>query len=89
MYLIIATAISFYLYGISSYKGNFDNITKETNEYKIRVIGSNISLDEIPTLDIDPVSVIKELIKLSKPNDNEKIIFVWPEGILQKFHRRN
>ena len=80
--LIIATAISFYLYGIS-YKGNFDNITKETNEYKIRVIGSNISLDRF-YLDIDPVSVIKELIKLSKPNDNEKIIFVWPEGILPK-----
>ena len=47
------------MYGIS-YKGNFDNITKETNEYKIRVIGSNISLDRF-YLDIDPVSVIKEL----------------------------
>ena len=28
--------------------------------------------------------MIKELIYLSKPNIDEKIIFVWPEGILPK-----
>ena len=31
---------------------------------------------------IDSVSVIEDLIKLSNPNISEKIIFVWPEGIL-------
>ena len=31
---------------------------------------------------IDPITAIEDLIKLSKPDKNEKIIFVWPEGIL-------
>jgi apolipoprotein N-acyltransferase len=33
-------------------------------------------------VNIDPVLVIQDLIKISNPNLNEKIIFVWPEGIL-------
>ena len=50
---------------------------------KIRVIGSNISLDRFYK-DIDPMSVIEELIEVSNPKNNEKIIYVWPEGILPK-----
>ena len=80
--LILIIASSFYIYGIS-YKKNFNNIAKEISDFKIRVIGSNISLNRF-YIDIDPASVIRELINLSEPNYDEKIIFVWPEGILPK-----
>ena len=70
----------FYLHGFS-YKEKFNISNKITYDYKIRIIGSNIDLDRF-YLNIDPVLVIKELIDLSEPNKNEKIIFVWPEGIL-------
>ena len=70
----------FFLYGLT-YKKTFlasDNIIYD---YKIRVIGTNISLDRFYK-NIDPVSAIKDLISISDPNINEKTIFVWPEGIL-------
>ena len=80
--LTLTVALSFYVYGVL-YKAKFDKISTKTNEFKIRIIGSNISLDRF-YLDVDPVSVINELIDLSNPNDNEKMIFIWPEGILPK-----
>ena len=80
--LTLTIALSFYVYGVL-YKAKFDKIAAKTNEFKIRIIGSNISLDRF-YLDVDPVSVIKELINVSNPNDKEKMIFVWPEGILPK-----
>ena len=80
--LTLTLALSFYVYGVL-YKDKFDKIAAKTNEFKIRIIGSNISLDRF-YLDIDPASVIKELINVSNPNDKEKMIFVWPEGILPK-----
>ena len=42
-------------------------------DYKIRIISSNISIDRFYN-NIDPASVIDELIKISEPNKNEKII---------------
>ncbi len=80
--LVLTSALSFYIYGIL-YKEKFDKIALETKDFKIRAIGSNISLDRF-YLDIDPTSVIKELVDLSNPNNNEKIIFVWPEGVIPK-----
>ncbi len=70
----------FFLYGLN-YKKIFlasDNII---HDYKIRVIGTNISLDRFYK-NIEPVSAIKDLIDISDPNISEKTIFVWPEGIL-------
>ena len=75
----MVTTICFYLYGFS-YKEKFYNLNKETFDYKIRVIGSNISIDRFYS-NINPVSVIEELIDISKPNNKEKTIFIWPEGI--------
>jgi apolipoprotein N-acyltransferase len=72
--------ILFYLYG-SFYKQKFNISEKITYDYKVRAVGSNISLDRFYS-NIDPVSVIKDLIDISDPNKNEKTIFVWPEGIL-------
>jgi len=74
------TIIFFYIYG-SFYKEKFNNSVRETYDYKIRIVGSNISLDRF-YLNVDPISVIKDLIKISNPIKKEKTIFVWPEGIL-------
>jgi apolipoprotein N-acyltransferase len=70
----------FYIYG-STYKETFLTSDKINYDYKVRAIAANISLDRFYS-NIDPVSVIKDLIDISDPNKNEKTIFVWPEGIL-------
>ena len=76
----------FYLYG-SSYKESFNTSDKITYDYKVRAVGTNISLDRF-YLNIDPATVIKDLIKISNPKKDEKIIFVWPEGILPHISQR-
>ncbi len=70
----------FYLYG-SSYKETFNSSEVLNYDYKVRAIGSNISLDRFYS-NIDSVSVINDLIEVSKPSKDDKIIFIWPEGIL-------
>ncbi len=77
-FLIIIT--SFYIYGIF-YEKKFNMTEKREFDYKIRVIGSNIGIERFYE-NIDSISVIKDLIKISNPNLTEKTIFVWPEGIL-------
>ena len=72
--------ILFYIYGFY-YKEKFNLADKNLYDYKVRAVGSNISLDRFYS-NIDPTSVIEDLIKISDPKKNEKIIFVWPEGIL-------
>jgi len=79
-FLFFITTVIFFIYG-SSYKDNFNLLKKEAYDYKIRLIGSNISLNRF-YFNTDPVSVIEDLIKLSNPEINEKIIFIWPESIL-------
>jgi apolipoprotein N-acyltransferase len=76
----------FYLYG-SSYKETFNTSDVVSYNYKVRVIGSNISLDRFYS-NIDPASVINDLIDISKPDKNEKTIFVWPEGILPEISQK-
>ena len=76
----LIASILFYIYG-SNYKEKFNIADSNIYDYKLRVIGSNISLDRFYS-NIEPVSVIEDLIKISNPKDNEKIIFVWPEGII-------
>ena len=76
----LITFVLFHIYG-SSYKEKFNIADKNIFDFKIRVIGSNISLDRFYS-NIDSVSVIEDLIKISNPNINENIVFVWPEGIL-------
>ena len=78
--IFLILPLLFYLYG-SSYKETFNSSDVTNYDYKVRVIGSNISLDRF-YLNIDPVSVINELIEISKPEKDDKTIFIWPEGIL-------
>ena len=72
--------IFFYTHGFL-YKEKFNKAVKKDFDFKVRVIGSNISLDRFYR-NIDSVSIIQDLIKISDPNTDEKIIFVWPEGII-------
>jgi apolipoprotein N-acyltransferase len=78
--IFLIMPLLFYIYG-AFYKEIFNTSDKITYSHKVRAIGANISLDRFYS-NIDPVLVIKDLIDISDPNKNEKIIFVWPEGIL-------
>jgi apolipoprotein N-acyltransferase len=78
--VFLVLPLLFYLYG-SSYKETFNTSDVVSYKYKVRAIGSNISLDRFYS-NIDPVSVINDLIDISEPSKDEKTIFVWPEGIL-------
>ena len=64
-----------------AYKNFFLSKELRENPYTIRVIGSNISLDRFYK-NIDTENVINELIKLSSPDPEKKIFFLWPEGII-------
>ena len=86
-FLVLFTVILIFIYG-SMYKKKFDNITENDFNFKIRVIGSQIGLERF-YLDVDPIIIIKDLIKLSKPDLNEKTIFVWPEGIIPDITQEN
>ena len=72
--------ILFFVYG-SMYKKKFDNTVDKNLDYKIRVIGSQIGLEKFYS-EVDPVVIIRDLIKISKPDLNDKTIFIWPEGIV-------
>ncbi len=81
VFVFFLTAVLFsYIYGFN-YKVKFKETTQKDYEFKIRVIGSNISLDRFYK-NIDTADVIKELIEISNPVADEKTIFIWPEGIL-------
>tara|TARA_B100001063_G_scaffold245239_1_gene280326 strand:+ start:310 stop:1818 length:1509 start_codon:yes stop_codon:yes gene_type:complete len=77
---IIIIILSILIFG-SHYKDRFHKAATEVYDFKIRIIGSNINLNRFYS-NIDPVSIIEELIEISNPKKNEKTIFVWPEGIL-------
>ncbi len=76
----IIITISFYIFGSQNFK-KFNNKETIKHDFKIRVISSNISIDRFYD-NIDPILGIEDLIKISSPPKNEKVIFIWPEGIL-------
>ena len=77
---IFFTVILILIYG-SIYKKEFDNTADKNFNYKIRVISSQIGLERFYS-EVDPVVIIRDLIKISKPHQNDKTIFIWPEGIV-------
>ena len=79
-FFFLAIFVFFHIYGFY-YEKKFNVIEKNIYDYKVRVIGSNISLNRFYS-NIDSVSVIEDLIKISEPSVNETIIFVWPESII-------
>ncbi len=77
-FLIIT--ISFYLLGSKNLE-KFNKQQVKNLDYKIRILSSNISIDRFYN-NVDPIKAIEELIEISSPKKNEKIIFIWPEGII-------
>ena len=76
----LLSPIILYIIGSSKIKSfQSSNIIK--NDYVIRALGSNIDLNRFYG-NMDTVSVIDELIELSKPDLITKTLFVWPEGII-------
>ncbi len=76
----LITTISLYVFGSQNLE-KFKNEQTKKLDYKIRILNSNINIDRFYN-NIDPVSAIDELIKISSPKKKEKIIFIWPEGII-------
>ena len=85
--LSIFIFISFYTFGLS-HKEKFKYADYYNFDYKIRVVSSNIGLERF-YLNQDPASVIKDLIKISNPKENEKTVFIWPEGIVPNTFQEN
>jgi len=77
---LLLLPIIFFVHG-NFQKKQFKNKEVEKFPYTIRIIGSNISLERFNNK-IDTEEVISELISLSSPVSNEKMFFVWPEGII-------
>ena len=78
--LFFIITLFFYFFG-SQRLEKFNNIEVNNLDYKLRAISANVSIDRFYK-DTEPVSVITDLIEISSPQNNEKTIFIWPEGIL-------
>ncbi len=77
---LLVLPILFISYG-KFQKKEFLNSELKENPYTIRIIGSNISLERFYD-DSKTENIINELILLSLPEKEKKILFVWPEGII-------
>ena len=60
---------------------NFQNSNLVENDYIIRAVSSNIKLERFYG-ETETESVLIELINISNPSTNDKILFLWPEGII-------
>ena len=78
--ILLITPLLFYHFGSLKIK-KFNLIEKKENNFTIRAIGSNISMNRFYDIS-NQSNVLEELIFLSKPNKDKKIIFIWPEGIV-------
>ena len=65
-----------YFYG--SYKINSKIPNKGENKINFKIVTAGINLKEFK----DQNLVISKLIKISEPKENQKTIFVWPEGVI-------
>ena len=83
--IFLIMPIFFISYGLS-YKNKFLNNELKENPHVTRIIGSNISLDRFNDM-TQTESVINELIALSSPDNEKKILFLWPEGIIPGVYR--
>ena len=79
-FALLIITMSFYLLGLQNFE-KFNNQQVKKLDYKIRILSSNISIDRFYN-NIDPTTAIEELIEISSPKENEKVIFIWPEGII-------
>ena len=77
--------ISLYFYG-SNKLSKISETEFNKNDYKIRVVSSNISIDRFYN-NLDPISVIKDLIEISSPQKKEKQSLFGQKVFCQEFHK--
>jgi len=73
-----------YFYGLYSIKTNNYKFDKNMT---IKIISPNLSLVEYNT--DSEINQLKRLIKISDPDKNKKILFIWPEGIFYESYLQN
>ena len=78
--IFLLSPIAFFSIGSSIIK-SFQSSDIIHNDYVIRIVGSKIDLDRFYG-NTDTVDIINELIEISQPDLDTKIIFLWPEGII-------
>ena len=76
----LLSPIVLYSFGSSNIK-SFQLLDTVNNNYIIRIVGSKIDLDRFYG-NSDTGEIINELIEISQPDPETKIIFLWPEGII-------
>ena len=83
--LLLFAPIFLYSFGSTKIK-SFQSSEITKNDYIIRVVGSTIDLERFYG-NSDTKTTINELIKISKPDQNVKTIFLWPEGIIPNINQ--
>tara|TARA_E500000331_G_scaffold321511_1_gene335805 strand:+ start:6397 stop:7947 length:1551 start_codon:yes stop_codon:yes gene_type:complete len=83
--IIFLMFISNYVYGFMVLK-NDNNFTY--SDITIKIISSNILLHDSLKSNSE-IKEVENLITLSEPKDEEKTIFIWPEGSLKETDLRN
>ncbi len=78
--ILISLPFLFSAFG-QTYKKNFFDQDLIQNKIIIRAINSNISIEKFYG-DYPAEIVIEDLIKISDPEKDKKIFFLWPEGII-------
>ena len=81
-FFFILVSFSFLIFG-NIKSNNFSSLKIVKNNYKIKAISSNISLDRFYSKQ-DELKIINELITLSAPEKKEPTIYLWPEGIISE-----
>ncbi len=84
IFLLLSFIIANNLYGISNIS-KFNITDKEKINYKIKIINPNITIDRFfNTEDSEPL--IREIINLSKVNNDEKNLYIFPEGVFSHIY---
>ena len=80
LFFAIAIVLINFLYGSFIIKSN-DKINENNLNFVIKIISPKISINRYFE-DESSEKLILELIELSQPNDLEKTVFIFPEGVL-------
>ena len=86
-FFFIVISAGFLIFGNIKYN-QFNTKTDIKNNFTIRAISPNISLDRFYSKQ-DELKIIQELISLSNPEKKEPTIFLWPEGIIPDSYLRD
>ncbi len=79
-FLILIFAASTYYYGNTRIE-SFKNLKSEFLPTEIKVLSTNISIERFYS-NLDDEEIIMKLINLSNPSHNEKVLYIWPEGVI-------